>query len=282
MKLHHIVAVGLCAFALAAGEVPPDKQRPCFPGAYYRKAVSSQDVWTGFEGIVTLPTPIYDESRRDPVSTKYLDNASIYVGGRAGSQEVDCGVNWEVIREKDGSVSKIGKAFRPFWRANAWNSGPAEPRYYFHPGDVLRIRLETRAANKLTMTIDVVERATDRPRPPRPKVSGASFAPLEPLESFTTTFDAPGFGPGKVQEFKRVNAIDQRGNEGKPVQPTKAIIRGAVWREVSLLRGAEKLPMTPQRYTDMRCPSKDHFTVTQAQGDPTSEAIDIFGTPPAR
>ncbi len=35
-------------------EVAPAKDVPCFPGAYYRKAVSSLDVWTGIGGIVKL------------------------------------------------------------------------------------------------------------------------------------------------------------------------------------------------------------------------------------
>jgi hypothetical protein len=35
-------------------EIPPDVFIPCFPGAYYRKAVSSFDEWTGISGIVIL------------------------------------------------------------------------------------------------------------------------------------------------------------------------------------------------------------------------------------
>ncbi|HVF47848.1 MAG TPA: hypothetical protein VNA17_09810, partial [Pyrinomonadaceae bacterium] len=48
-------------------EIPPAPSIPCFAGAYYRKTVTSFDVWTGIAGIVKLGTPRVDEDRLDPV-----------------------------------------------------------------------------------------------------------------------------------------------------------------------------------------------------------------------
>ncbi len=58
---------------------------PCFAGAYYRKAVSSFDTWTGIAGFVKLGTPQFDEKRvRAEDKNQYLDNPSVYMGGNAG------------------------------------------------------------------------------------------------------------------------------------------------------------------------------------------------------
>jgi hypothetical protein len=86
------------------------------------------------------------------------------------------------------------------------------------------------------------------------------------------------------RQFKRVNAIDQVGNEGHPIQPTKAHVTGAVWQETFLLRGegdkAEKLPMTSERFTDMRCPAPSMSITADAEAKTRGgEAIDIHGTP---
>ena len=54
---------------------------------------------------------------------------------------------------------------------------------------------------------------------------------------FQTEFEAEGFVAGAPRQFKRVNAIDQRFNEGKPTQATKAEIRGTEWIQTVLLRG---------------------------------------------
>jgi hypothetical protein len=106
----------------------------------------------------------------------------------------------------------------------------------------------------------------------------------EPKRVFSTEFDAKGFAPGTPRQFKRVNAIDQVGNEGHPIQPTKARVAGAVWQETFLLRGAgeksERLPMTPGRYTDMRCPAASIFVTANRDAHVHGgEAIEIHGTP---
>lgn len=259
--------------AVAAAEVAPAKELPCFPGAYYRKAVSSQDAWTGIEGVITLPEARFDAQRRRPKNpAQFLDNPSVYMGGRAGEQEIDAGVTWEVVREANGTVSKEREAFRPFWRNKGWFTGPAHPDYYFWPGDTIRVRIETPANNKLTMRIELVERGKTGKR--EVKWWGPTTRPVEAL---WVDFDAHGFGPGRVQEFKRVNAIDQVGREGKGVDPTNTTVTGAVWHEVYLLRGAERLEFAPKRFTDMRCPRKEHHSVQT--GEKGGERIAIFGSP---
>jgi hypothetical protein len=72
-----------------------------------------------------------------------------------------------------------------------------------------------------------------------------------------------------VQQFKRVNAIGQSGNEGRPAQPTRTSVSTATWHAVHLLRGERRLPMTPPRFTDMRCPDPALVRVEPA-ADPSA------------
>jgi hypothetical protein len=106
----------------------------------------------------------------------------------------------------------------------------------------------------------------------------------EPKRIFSTEFDAKGFAPRTPRQFKRVNAIDQVSNEGRPIQPTKALVVGSQWQETFLLRGAgentERLPMTRERFTDMRCPAASiSITADKDAIAHGGETIDIHGTP---
>ena len=257
------VPTQLAADEKPSAEKPPAASVPCFAGSTYRKAVSSTGAWTGISGEVVLPTFTPDPKRKNPKTGKPLDNPSVYLGGHAGPTEIDCGVSWEVIKEPDGTVSKIGKAFRPFWRNKKWSAGPADPQYYFYPGDTIRITCWTEAADKLKMKIELLARK-DQPRPDKP------------ISTLDADFDAYTFGPGKDQEFKRVDAIDQSGNEGKPFQPTDATVSGLEWVKVDLLRGDERLPMIPSRFTDMRCPSPHLVKVSEANAA-GGEKVDLIG-----
>jgi len=266
MNIVFTLLASLVLHALPADEVPPDESRPCFAGAYYRKAVSSVDVWTGFDGIVTLPEIQFDESRRKDGTGRYLDNPSCYIGGRAGETEIDCGVTWANIKEPDGTISKHGKAFRPFWRNKKWFNGPLEAKYYFQPGDTIRLKVWTQAKDKLTMQIDLLAR------------KGTDIA-APPLSTLTTDFDAPGFGPGEKQEFKRVNAIDQVANEGKPATATRTKVLEAKWQEAWLLRGEERRPFTSERFCDMRCPETKFIGIASHNSEQGGESIVIDGEP---
>lgn len=245
----------------AAGEVAPAVSIPCFPGAYYRKAVSSFDVWTGIFGVVKLGTPKTDEDRLDPATKQPLDNFSVYLGGRAGEQEIDAGLSWEFTVDENGKRSERRNAFRPFWRNEKWNAAPAEKQFYYYPGETVQIAVLVAGAGKLRLIVS----------------DGAQ------KKVFQTEFDAKSFQPNVPRQFKRVNAIDQVRNEGKPAQPTKAQVTGAEWLQTVLLRGsgaeAKQLPMDKTRLTDMRCPAETNIVVTATDAAKGAEKIDIFGTP---
>jgi hypothetical protein len=244
----------------AAGEVAPAASYPCFQGAYYRKAVSSFDVWTGIVGVVKLGTPKTDEDRLNPTTKQPLDNFSVYMGGRAGNQEIDAGLSWEFTLDENGKKSERRNAFRPFWRNETWNSAPAQKQFYYYPGETVQMAVLVAGPGKLRLII----------------------ADAAQKKVFQTEFDAKGFAPNVPRQFKRVNAIDQFGNEGKPAQATKAQVTGAEWLQTLLLRGAgaeaKQLPMDKTRFTDMRCPNEANIVVTATDAAKGAEKIDIFGT----
>src|SRR4028119_1966112 len=66
------------AFRPLKGEVLPADSIPCFAGAWYRKAVSSFDEWTGIGGTIVLGTPTVDEARLNAKTGQPLDNFSVY------------------------------------------------------------------------------------------------------------------------------------------------------------------------------------------------------------
>lgn len=240
-------------------EVTPFSSQPCFQGAYYRKAVSSYDSWTGIGGLVKLGTPKFDESRKRD-ENQFLDNFSVYMGGNAGGKfEVDAGLTWEFTVDENGKKSEKRNAFRPFWRTKTWNSAPAKKEFYFYPGETVQMAILVAGPKKLKLII------TDGK-----------------TKMFQQEFEAEGFVAGLPRQFKRVNAIDQVGNEGKPVQPTKAEITGSEWLQTVLIRGesvsAQQLPMNSTRFTDMRCGAKN-VVISGADASKGAEKIDIFGSP---
>ncbi len=249
------------------GEVKADKTKSCFSGAYYRKMVSSKDFWLGIGGKVTLPTITFDPLRVNSAKPgQYLDNPSLYLGGSMGGQETDIGLTWEVIRDVNGNVTADRKAFRPFLRRTAsgsqaalYENAPAQAEYYWYPGDEVTISVQVLTDKKVKFI-----------------VSGAG-------KSYEKDFDADGYKPGAIGEFKRVNAIDQVANEGKPVQATKTKVENSTWSETYLFRSYEgkviKVPAHSGRLTDMRCPSASNFSITASVDELKTgiEKIDISG-----
>ncbi|MEJ7860851.1 MAG: hypothetical protein WKF90_04345 [Pyrinomonadaceae bacterium] len=245
----------------SSGEIVPPASLPCFAGAYYRKAVTSFDVWTGIGGLVKLGTPKVDENRLDEKDKQPLDSFSVYMGGNAGGKsEVDAGLSWEFTLDETGKRSSRRNAFRPFWRTKTWNSAPDEKKFYFYPGETVQMAVLVAGPNKLRLIISDGKTKT-----------------------FQTDFEAEGFTANIPRQFKRVNAIDQRHNEGKPVQPTRAEITGAEWMNTILLRGAgadaKQIPMDKTRFTDMRCVGESNIAVTTTDAAKGAEKIDIYGTP---
>ena len=247
----------------ANGEVQPAATLPCFDGAFYRKVVSSFDVWTGIVGIVKLGTPTVDENRLSEKDKQPLDNFSVYMGGRAGEKEIDAGLTWAFTKDEAGNMSKRRNAWRPFWRNETWNNAPAEKQFYWSPGDTVQMAVIVAAPGKLRLIV--------------------ADAGAQPKRVFQTEFDAKTFVANAPRQFKRVNAIDQFGNEGKSAQITKAEVTGAEWLQTLLLRGAgadaKQLPMDKTRLTDMRCSNEKHIVVTQTDAAKGAEKIDVYGTP---
>ena len=244
-----------------AGEIPPEASIPCFPGAYYRKVVSSYDTWTGITGVVVLGHPSTDPNRLDSQRNNLpLDNFSIYMGGNAGGHyEVDAGMTWTFSVDKaTGKTSAQRIAWRPFWRTKVWNNPPNVEHYTWHPGDTIQMSVVMVAPQKLRMVI--------------------ADAGKHPKKRFEVDFDAEGFTPDAKRQFKRVNAIDQVRNEGKPAQATTAKVTGSEWLYTTLHRGDLQVPMTPARLTDMRCPDAQYIVVTPtANIQQGGERIDIVG-----
>lgn len=250
------------------GEVKPDKTKPCFSGAYYRKMVSSKDYWLGIGGKVVLPTITFDPLRVNPAKPQqFLDNPSVYIGGSMGGQETDIGLTWEVIRDANGNVSADRRAFRPFLRRTSHSGGqvafyenaPATSEYYWYQGEEVTLSVQVLADKKIKF---IVEGAGKR---------------------FEKDFDADGYRPGAVGEFKRVNAIDQVANEGKPVQATKTKVENGNWKETYLFRSYNgaivKAPAHGERLTDMRCPSITNFSISATADELINgaEKINISG-----
>ncbi|WP_345955477.1 hypothetical protein [Mucilaginibacter sp. PAMB04168] len=265
LLLYTGVAVTLAACkaqntTLVEKEVPPAASIDCFPGAYYRKAVTSFDNWSGITGVVVLGQPTVDEDRLDSRTKQPLDNFSVYMGGNSADQELDAGLTWEFSTDASGRKSARRNAWRPFWRAGYWKSAPDSAKYTWHPGDKIQMTIKMAGPKKLRMIIQDMN---------------------HPEKRFETNVDASGFTYEAAKQFKRVNAIDQVRNEGKPVQPTKAHVTGAEWLYTTLYRGSknEEWPMTRARFTDMRCSDATHIRVTATNSSKGAEKIDIFGTP---
>lgn len=250
-------------------EIKPDERKSCFNGAYYRKAVSSKDVWLGIGGTVVLPKITFDTLRRNQQRPgQFLDNPSVYMGGNMNEQETDVGLTWAVIRDENGKISDERKAFRPFFRRAAypktgqkdiWQNAPAQKEFYWYPGEEVNMSLRIVADGKLKFVVE-----------------GAG-------KHFEAEFESDGYCMNGIGEFKRVNAIDQVGNEGKAAQPTCTKVEFSVWKETNLYRlyngKVVPAPLHQYRFTDMRCPDKKHFKITASTKEQKagSETISIYG-----
>jgi hypothetical protein len=249
------------------GEVMADASKPCFAGAYYHKVVSSMDFWLGISGKVVLPSMTFDQDRINPAKpAQYLDNPSLYLGGNMAGQETDIGLTWEVIKDAGGNVSADRKAFRPFLRRTAYRdqpldyqNAPASSEYYWYPGEEVTMSIQVVEAKKIKFIVE-----------------GAG-------KHFEKDFDCDGYYPNNIGEFKRVNAIDQVSNEGKPVQSTKTHVDNAIWKETNLYRLYQNkvvsVPMHTGRFTDMRCPAKSNFNIAATANDQKigAETVSING-----
>ena len=280
-------------------EIFPPSPPPCFSGAWYRKAFSSRDYWLGIEGLIELGEFFPDESRFNlDGKGRYMDNPSVYMGGNS-SRESDAGLSLNIMYPTADTSYDLTPAspklgYRPFWRyiyyeaediegnvtrreVNSWNvTHPKNLSYYYFPGDVLRMSVYSPLPDYLQLRIEVVK-PTEIPKYAKLR-RGYGLPGNRPADFFSPCFYSKGHGYDKA-EFKRVNAIDQYGNEGYKAQETKARVTPAVWREVYLYReiGGEvmKVPFHARRYGSMVCPDDRAITVSPCNPDLGGEIIEI-------
>jgi hypothetical protein len=275
--------------------VPP----ACFLGAWYRKVYSSMDKWLGFEGVVTLGEFIPDESRFNlDGNGRYMDNPSVYIGGKS-KRESDAGLGLNLTylsndTSQDLVISSPKMAYRPFWRyiyneasdidfnvrrreVNSWNvSNPRNLGYYYFPGDVLRMKIYSPIDNYLQLRIEVIE-PTSIPKYVELRKK-YRLKDNRPLDFYSPIFDSEGHGYENA-EFKRVNSIDQYGNEGYNAKNTNAMVTTSIWHESFLYRKIDgvirKVPMSTERQSSMICPNQEAISVENINGQLGSESITI-------
>ncbi len=275
-----------------SGEIPKPSNYQCFPGAWYHKALSAKDFWLGIEATVTLPLFVPDETRYEYVPNedgstveykKYLDTPSVYLGG-SSDYETDIGFGWfRGIVNNKMSDEKI--TFRPFWRyifldetgkmQNLYKGTTIQQtNFYFFPGDKLHIHLYCPEIDYLQFRVELIK--------PTEIVKYVTIRKQLALENdwpsvlLTEKILAPGNGRA-TSEYKRVNAIDQYHNEGRPTQLTQAFVTDCVWEDTFLFREHNnkliKVPFDESRFIRMLCPNKEAFIIKKTD---RSESVKII------
>ncbi len=278
------------------GEVLNPAAPPVFGGAWYHKVVSSRDKWVGIEVTVTLPevdierySGSYNSDLNFDPNVKNLDNPSVYLGGHALT-ESDVGLSFSraLINVSTNTLSTGCIAFRPFWRyitetdqdvggydvhggeyavsANGNNCIAnyhwKYTEYYYLPGDKLRIIVYVPEENKMQLQIEVLEKSTL----PESVEMREKYGWNDPADFLSPVFTSPGHGTGIDAEFKRVNAIDQSGNEGGVAISTKTEVKNIVWHETYLYRIIDgtlyRVPMNETRRGTTNAPEEKYFSVT--------------------
>lgn len=265
-------------------------------GAWYHKVVSSKDKWVGIETIVTLPEfdlerydGDYDSSLPADPSGKNLDNPSVYLGGSAWSEsDVGLSLSRTLIDVNAQTLSTGSVAYRPFWRyitsenqdVGGYDVHDGEyavsavgkncnanyhwryTEYYYLPGDKLRMIVYSPEPDKLQLLIEVLE-VSDLPASVEMR---KTYGWKDPADFVSPIFQSPGHGTGMDAEFKRVNAINQSGNEGKDIIQTETEIGAIIWHETYLYREINgtlwRVPMNETRRGTTSAPDDAYFTVT--------------------
>lgn len=267
------------------GEILAGPAPACFLGAWYRKVFSSFDEWLGIEGVITLGEFTPDPKRFNlDGKGRYMDNPSVYMGGKS-DEESDCGLGYNLMylddnTQEDLKLSSPKLGYRPFWRyiyqdatdhdgnvnrrnVNSWNvANPRNFSTYYFPGDVIRMKVYSPCPNYLQLRIELVKATTN---PKYVELRKKYHLPNNAPQTFySPIFFSKGHGINKA-EFKRVNSIDQYGNEGYHAKDTNATVSEAIWHECYLYRRIEgklyKVPFSDKRQTSMICPNEKAITV---------------------
>lgn len=276
--------VPLLEGAFVVHEQTPAPQR-CFGGAWYHKVMSAEAPWQGIEGTLTLGAFTPDENRFNlDGKHRYMDNPSVYMGGNAHF-ESDAGLGMNIgytSRDTSAPLDYGSKkvAWRPFWRYiyrdvidhegnvlrrqfNSWNvADPKNFHYYYFPGDTLRMKVYSPIPHYMQLVIQVITPTTLEPYVSQRLAYG--LKDNRPSDFYSPLFHSEGQGTGIPAHFKRVNSIDQYGNEGKVAHATEATVSEAIWHDVSLYRRIDgrlvKVPFTKDRRATMSCPDARAFT----------------------
>jgi len=274
-----------------ANEVFPEGKQKCFAGAWYHKVMSSKDKWLGIEGLIRLGEFSPDKTRFNlDGHGRYMDNPSVYMGGNA-LEESDAGLGLNLTYlsndlSEDLNLGSPKLAYRPFWRyiyketidfkgnierinRNSWNiSEPRSLCYYYFPGDLLRMKIYSPVKNYLQLRIEVIE-PTKIEKYVKLRES-YNLPNNKPKDFYSPMFISEGHGD-VMAVYKRVNSIDQFGNEGYYAKDTDATVSEAIWHETFLYREIEgkiyKVPFTKNRQMIMTCPSEKAFTINYGKDD---------------
>ena len=274
-------------------------KQPIFQGAYYHKVVSPIDFWIGIEGEVKLGELTNDPERFNLDGLgRFMDNAAVYMGGK-GEMEADCGLGYNLCYENadtsktlDLSSPKI--AYRPFWRyiynvreaslcqtdvksINSWNNtDPKQLQYYYFPGDIIRMKVYSPLPNYLQLRIELVK-PTDILKYVEMRKRFNLVNNL-PSDFYSPLFYSAGHSLKPV-EFKRVNSIDQYGNEGRPIQMTKAAVSEATWYNCYLYKEKDgdifKYPFTKELQMIINAPNDSVFSIYNYHSEEGGEKISI-------
>lgn len=259
----------------------------CFLGAYYRKVFSSKDQWVGIEGTITLGEFQPDKERfgtdNRVVYERELDSPSIYMGGQSIS-ESDAGLGYMIGYQYEGQEIEMNYgtpkvAYRPFWRyiystaldfegnvernsVNSWNvSDPKDFDFYYFPGDKITMSVYSPKKDYLQLRIELVEETTIEKYV---NIRKGFNLKAKPRVFLSPLFFSEGHGHS-LAEFKRVNSVDQYGNEGFVVKNTNAKVTKATWHETYLLREidgkVQKVAFDETRSSQMACPNKESFEI---------------------
>lgn len=277
---------------------------PCFLGAWYRKVISSKDYWLGIEGVVTLGEFVADEDRfgtdKRIVHERYLDNPSVYMGGQAMSEsDAGLGLNSGYFTSRMDNEINYGTpkvAYRPFWRyiysrvtdvkgnverfnVNSWNvADPSLLEFYYFPGDKIKMSVYSPLKDYLQLRIEMIEKTKiEKYVQIRKKYN----LEKSPRVFYSPLFISEGHRDVKA-EFKRVNSIDQYGNEGLSIKKTEARVTKSTWENTYLFREIDgiiqKIAFNEKRQIQMACPNKESFKIEKLGNG--GENIEITPTLP--
>ncbi len=230
-------------------------------GSLYRKLATNFGNYVGIKGVLVLPLPRLDPRRVTP-SGKPLDGFSIYMGGNArGKQEVDAGLMWAHCPEKNPQAY----CWRPFVRTN--HPFPNDTSVYWNTGEAVVMSVRIVHDGVLRLWIRDANTSVGRPK-----------------RNYWRDFRAPLFRSANRIQFKRVNSIDQVGQEGQSVLPTASAMTGAIWRDTYVLMPTSTytifaLPLTRVEHMDVREFRQNvHTSQNAAQAARGGESIDVSGT----